>query len=393
MRALTLQRLPFDLGQLEKRDRRLPEYLPLTLFYDNKLGIIRQKINKAAARALITYYQLGGYASTPLGEGSYAKRQGDEIIAWIKTALAKTRKKLTSTKFLEIGAGYGYLLYVLKQAGAPRVLGLEPGKGGVVGSARYRVPIIRDFFPSRKLREKFDYVFSYGTFEHIPDPLQNLKESWRILNDGGIVFVGVPDVETKMAVGDPSVISHQHVNYFTGYSLKKILMKAGFRSVTTISSPQRSLLIGFGVKAAAKNGQPEKTERKKGASFLALFQKNLRRNIKAIQKLIRRAEHQQKTIGLYGARCSTLAGLLKFKKAPRIFDSDVKKHGKYVAGLRSAVESPKRLKQNPPDLIIITPIDYDQEITTSLKKILKKKRTTIVSLKKIYEAEAGIRYN
>ena len=151
--------------------------------------MIVQKSNEKVRRALERYYSSGGYASSPLGEGQYAKKQGDDIFKVIRQSLLERKKTVKNTTFLEIGAGYGYLLYLLKKEGAKDILGLEPGKEGIEGSKKYGVPFMHDFFPSQSLKKDFDFIFSYAVLEHIENPLFILKEIYKKLNDKGMTFI------------------------------------------------------------------------------------------------------------------------------------------------------------------------------------------------------------
>lgn len=397
---VVIKKLPFDIGHFTKRDKRLPTFLPFTAYDDKKLDVIREQLSRNAKRALKYYYTVGGYASTPLGVGAYATRQGDEVARWVIDALRRVGKNITEMNVLEIGAGYGYLLHTLRLAGAKSVLGIEPGKEGIVGSKKFRVPIIRDFFPTTKLKKKVNCIVSYGTLEHIPEPLENLRASFDALEGSGVVVIGVPDAEAKMAIGDPSIISHQHVNYFTRWSLQHLLRRAGFARVGTLSSSQRTLLIGFGMKAPATNAKNRHTtdiSRKRRANetnrrLLAHFRKNLNANIKKVQTLIAHYERRKKTIGLYGAGCSMLCGLLKWKTDPRIFDSDAAKHGTHIAGVNRAIESPQDLKKNPTDVMFVTSIDYDKAIRATLRAMQLPKETIVISCKDIYEQQAKQKY-
>ncbi len=377
--------LPFDIGFYDQRHPDLPEFLPFELRVDRRSGLICQKTNASVRRALKLYYTLGGYASTPLGEGDYGQRQGDEVFSLLESAILARGRKISEMSFLEIGAGYGYLLYRLKQSGAKLTLGLEPGNEGVVGARKYQIRILQEFFPTNQLQEKFDCVFSYGVLEHIENPRSIFKKITEVLNQAGIIFMAVPDCEMKMAIGDPSIISHQHVNYFTKDSMTELLASAGFTKMKIESHSGRTMLIASAIKTASGHVRLRKTS--DDARQLTIdFWKNLRNNVRSIQKLIDELEKiSNNPIGFYGAGCSVLKGLLKMKSEPRLFDSDEVKWGKHVADFQRPVESPQALVQNPPAAIFITPIDYDKEIRDYLKSLIGLKLIRVISLKEIYQ--------
>ncbi len=60
---------------------------------------------------------------------------------------------------------------------------------------------------------------------------------------------------------------------------------------------------------------------------------------------------------------------------------------------RNRFESLEHLIKNPVDVLFITPIDYDIEIREDLKRAgFNDRMTNIISLKKIYEKNSGIKY-
>jgi SAM-dependent methyltransferase len=392
-----LPALPFYIGSYSKYPKNIPKALPFSLTTDQKTGLITEVLTGKIESALKLFYKRGGYASTPLGEGDYGKRQGEELFEWIIRSLKTEGRDITETSFLELGAGYGYLLYLLKKGGAKRVLGIEPGNEGIIGARKYNVEMIRDFFPTPKLVEKFDYVLSYGVLEHIKSPGSIFKEIKKSLTSNGIVFAAVPETERKMRVGDPSIIAHQHVNYFSEQSLINLFHDAGFGHSHVEYSPKRSMLVGWATTADKECGEnsSKKVLDKKGKkeNLLRVFKTNILKNIATIQEIVNRAEGKSKTLGFY-APSSNLLGLLQFKNKARIFDSDPWKHGKHIAGSPLSFEPPEALRLESVDMLFICAIDYDREITDYLMKnnLLRKGKTEMVSLKKIYENTSGMCY-
>ena len=393
MNKLFLPALPFSIGVFTERNYTIPLALPFILRHDPQIDLITQKTNNEVRRALQLYYSLGGYASTPLGQGRYAKKQGKDFLKIFKRSLRATEKRFHETSFLEIGSSYGYLLYLLKQEGAKKILGIEPGNEGIEGSKKYNIPLIQDFFPTKLLTKKFDFIFSHCVLEHIEKPLIFLEEIYKCLNDNGVIFIAVPDSEKKLSIGDPSVIAHQHINYFTANSLTKLLQRAKFDEIQIVHLKERSLLVAWGIRNDKKSTKREIYRfNSSDGNVLKLFSRNLQKNILTIQRLINKLEREGKTIGLY-AICESLKGLLRFKKEPRVFESDKVKQGKYITGCSNPIESPQELIKNPVDVLFITPIDYDKEIKRNLKEGGISQKTRLISLKEIYVANSGIKYD
>ena len=378
---LLLKKIPFDVGAYnQKIDARIPKHLSFICIYDKKSGRVKQIDNPQIRRALNTAYRVGCYGSTPLGEGTFGQQWADDIFSAI--IKATENNDLKDISFLEIGCANGYLCYLLKKRRAKRVLGIEPGDKALVGRRKFKINIIRDFFPSKKVKEKQDFIFSHNVLEHIEDLLDFLENIYNLLNYGGTVFVAVPDCKRKMELGDISILSHEHYNYFTADSLRFILGKVGFSKIKTIPARYNSTIYMYGKKLKKiKEKNVVKINNRKSASLFSKFKKVLHKNIKVLQGII--DENKDKKIGFYGCT-SPLFGVLKFYQRFRLFDGDREKHGKYYSGLNGKIENPENLLKSPVDILFITPIDHEKTIRKYLKKIGVSKKIRIVSLKDIY---------
>jgi 2-polyprenyl-3-methyl-5-hydroxy-6-metoxy-1,4-benzoquinol methylase len=87
--------------------------------------------------------------------------------------------------------------------------------------------------------EWFDVVHSSQVFEHLPRPLDVLKEVRRILKPGGVLYVNVPNYQCLSIVlgRDDFELNTppEHVLYFTPATLAELLSRAGFSCLTTSS--------------------------------------------------------------------------------------------------------------------------------------------------------------
>ena len=277
---------------------------------------------------------------------------------------------------------------------AKEVLGIEPGDEGIVGSKKYGIPMIQDFFPTAQLGDKkFDVVLSHCMLEHVEDPLTLLSAMYEAVVPGGIVFFAVPDSGPKMEIGDLSTISHQHINNFTQESSRHLLRSAGFTDVEVVASKRRSMLYAWGVRGEKRDTEhkiDEKTEAELIAHF-AQFIKSWKANVDALQKEATVYTKEGKSIGLY-APDTSLPGLLGGTDRYRIFNSDSVKHGKYISESALTFEGPEELVANPPDVVFVAPIDYEREIIEDLRRRGLPETTKLVSLKEIYERENGLMY-
>lgn len=385
-----LERMPFDIGFYRQRPAGIPEYLPFELVRDPKNGLIRQNVSEELRRALKSYYGLGGYLSTPLGEGEFATAQGDFFLRALELVLGRYGKSINGLDFLEIGAAYGYILHGLLVRGAKEAIGVEPGEEGIKGSRQWDVPIIKDFFPTPKLEgRQFDVALSHCVLEHVEDPLALLQAKYTALKPGGLVFVAVPGSEEKMSIGDLSIVTHQHINYFTKTTIRTVLAQAGFSDIGIITSSKRSILMAWGLKKSAVTLSRIKAP--DNDLLLRRFSDSFTANVHAIQNMVDILQGAGKTVGLY-APDANLAGLISYDSPPRIFNTDAKKHGMYVVSTAGPFEPPENLISNPVDAVLVAPVDYDEEIRTDLKRMGIPPTTQLISLKELYQKGSATVY-
>lgn len=392
MSSFRIENFPFDLGYVTENGPHLREGLPFVLRCDPGTELISQDLTPEVRNRLKRYYEKGGYGSTPLGEGDFATHQAEQVLEELAACLRDTKKELRSLSTVEIGASYGYLLHCLRDRGAKSVIGVEPGEEGIVGGKKYGVTMVHDFFPTSKLKGVFDLLLSHCVLEHIEQPLPFAQEMVRRLRSDGVLFLAVPDCEKKLAVGDVSIISHQHVNYFTSLSLLRLLEAAGLEDVRVSASPRRSMLYAWGRRSVEDRVAPSGDSAAGDETIFRKFENHFAKNLTDIQTIVDRAESEGKTIGLY-ASSPVLRGMLRFREEPRLFDGDRAKHGKWMSGSNRRVESTEDLVAYPVDVLFVCAIDYDMEIRQALPAIrFNDERMRIVSLKALYEVNSGMQY-
>lgn len=349
-------------------DGNLPIWLSFELEIDEGTGLVRQKYSKSIDKYLKLAYRKGSLLSTPLGRGDFGKRRADEALAIILKAL---NKPINNIRILEVGCGDGYILRELKNLGAKEVIGCEPGAGSEEKENKTKVRIIGDFFSPDLFKGKYDLVLSYGVLEHLRQPIKLLMEMAECAEAGGLLFVGVPNCERKLILGDPGILAHEHWNYFTPQSLKRTLLATGLKKVKVSKGRNGAMIYGWGIK-------PKLIEKEQRLYSDYCFK--IRKHMEKLQSRIDKLSGKENDLGFYGGG-TQLKGLLKFKSEPRFFDGDEIKWGKYYPGFKSAIESPKNLFTRPVRELWVTAIDYDKEIRDDLKKLKLPGEITIFSLK------------
>lgn len=104
------------------------------------------------------------------------------------------RIALTNTapdsRILDVGCGFGGLVFSLRNLGFKKVLGIDPfiGREFMADDIRIARKTIHDL-PDR---ERFDLILFNHSLEHIPDQLETLAKASRILADDGVCLVRIP---------------------------------------------------------------------------------------------------------------------------------------------------------------------------------------------------------
>jgi 2-polyprenyl-3-methyl-5-hydroxy-6-metoxy-1,4-benzoquinol methylase len=151
---------------------------------------------------------------------------------------------------LDFGMGWGYWCAAVQAAGY-RVTGLELSAERIRFARAMRIEVIE-----RLDGRRFDFINAEQVFEHIPAPLETLRQLVSHLNPSGIIHIAVPDsvgIERKLARPDwkPSAdaaLPLEHINCFTRRTLVRLGEAAGLRVIT----PPLMLTRKYGWKSLAR---------------------------------------------------------------------------------------------------------------------------------------------
>ena len=139
-------------------------------------------------------------------------------------------------RVLDVGCATGELLLAVREAGNAHIVGVEPGADAAATARQQgldvRVGTLEDAaFTDRSV----DTIIASHTLEHVPEPVETLREMHRVLRPGGALILWLPNVESVEArvlgrrwIGyDPP----RHLTTFGVSTLNHALTEAGFRMV------------------------------------------------------------------------------------------------------------------------------------------------------------------
>ena len=342
--------------------------LPFALYLDAEYLIPRLYVTGEIKAAIDASYINGSMLSTPLGTSSLSNNRLNEVLNCLKT---KVSDGFVNKKFIEIGSGTGHLLFEVKQLGAD-VTGFEIGPQAQKHSKELDIDVINDYFKPSYLKQKVDCVYSSGCLEHVMDLNNFMKDSFAVLEKGGLFFASVPNALPPFEQGSVSHLCHEHVNYFTLENSIRFLNKCGFVDcgASTNSVGNEIFLWGYKPLKVSINiparELPVDFERELRLlkSYEKALNSNLPKTISALKSLVAKSD---KKIALYGGG-ALICHLANIQQDTRFFDGDETKWGsKRMPGL-SNIENPKNLLTLEVDHFIICVEHYAPEILKYLEK-------------------------
>ena len=167
-------------------------------------------------------------------------------------------KKIKKNKktILDIGSGFGHFLKIGKDRNWD-VTGIEPSlKGAQFAKEKFDLEIINSNFDDELIKnlKKFDAIHLSEVLEHVPKPVNFLKNIYKVLNNNGLLCIEVPNdynlMQESAAINlklDPWWLSPPfHVNYFNYDSLINLLETNNFKVFLKESSFPLELFLLMG---------------------------------------------------------------------------------------------------------------------------------------------------
>ena len=139
-------------------------------------------------------------------------------------------------QLLEIGSGFGYLSRFFREDGWQTV-GVDPNAAFCrYAESELGLNVIAATLPEADVAdESVDVALMMHVIEHVPDPVDTLREIYRVLRPSGILVMETPryDTLTFKVLGrrERSLSCDGHIYFFTSLSLRKLATRTGFEVV------------------------------------------------------------------------------------------------------------------------------------------------------------------
>lgn len=199
------------------------------------------------------------------GFGSDRHRQGQYINARINTwAISRLLPVDAIKSFLDIGAGYGFLLENVRNRYAIEGIGVELSEQeSNYGRDRLSVDIRNTVLNETNIpKNEFDLVACFEVVEHIPDPISFVQELIEYVKPGGYLLVMTDNFESSVArhlgPGFPKWIPHSHISHFAPMTLERLFADPRIELIKRMSyTPWELLAKSLSSRLHGVRQQPE----------------------------------------------------------------------------------------------------------------------------------------
>ncbi len=136
------------------------------------------------------------------------------------------RKYNLSKNILDVGAGYGELVYFANQ-NQWNSIGIELSKDAYKIANKFgvnikNIPIEDEFFR----KKKYSIIVLTEVIEHVDDPNNLILEISKLLEVNGILYITTPNfnsLDRYIMSSEWKVIHKEHINYFTTNTLRRLI--------------------------------------------------------------------------------------------------------------------------------------------------------------------------
>jgi len=154
----------------------------------------------------------------------------------------------TNCSILDIGAGYGFFINELNQAGYKDVTGIETSYERRSLALQYGTAQVINFDVNKPDRDigEFNVVTLFHVLEHVSDPIMFLKKIRNLMKSTGILICEVPNIREMLLDNCKEYNDfywiRAHLNYFGKETLLQCFKKAEYRNVEIVFEQRYGLI-------------------------------------------------------------------------------------------------------------------------------------------------------
>ena len=342
--------------------------LPISLVRCQRCGTIQQPVEPQVDELLDTIYRVShdnACSGTRTGEGEFGRQRAENFLTAVDLAQMPPR-------VLEIGCNEGHMLQFCKERGAQTMVGVEPSMEEEF-SPGPGIQILPGYFDRTLLKgQTFDLAYMIEVLEHIPFPVEFLRDVHSVLESDGRIAISVPNCESGLEYGNIGMPIHEHLIYFTPESLAGTLQRASFEVVRITATFSHLYCL------AEKSSEARTDTQASSASADAFWPACTER----FEKVAAFAAEQAELWGLYGA-CSLTANLLAWRTGIDLnicetIDADPNKRGRVVSGCHSKTISPDDAVAAGIRNVVVMPFGFQENIESFIHERYPSIRPTLL---------------
>lgn len=253
-------------------------------------------------------------------------------------------------KLLDIGCGQGTLME-LALGMFDDAVGVEPSKAECAMAEERGLKVFNSYFDSTFPYSDFSAFIMTQVLEHISDPKSLLNAAYDILKDNGIGYIDVPNGYNIYINNRFYDVYSEHLNYWSLNAITRLATDCGFY-VISAEEVHGANHIAVYVKKVKRKG-----------NFAGAFDETAHK----LDKIF--AEYDK--VSVYGAGIkgrSFIKLFFKQRNLLHLFDGNPDLSGAYVANCAIPIEKPNEESVNDSEVIILTAIEYKEEIIQNLKE-------------------------
>lgn len=381
-KKIAFSKLPFvyELKSQPNNDEGITNFLPFNLVIDERYDLLKQEYNPEVDICLSKAYKISSILGGNTTEDEIGMGYAKSIMEFMQKNFSRST---TTQKVLDIGCGTGYLLSLLREKGFD-VYGIEPGIQGSIGSKKYGLPILADFFPSQYLNQEFDVVISSLVLEHIINPEKFMIDIGKCLTRSGTVILGVPNTDPYVSSGDISTLFHEHWSYFTSKSFKNFLLKNAAINIVIEKSKYGGLLYAkFNFRNLSLVDDFVEIDDGEAVEYFT----KIAVATEKLKKVFLSNINSNKSVGIYvpGRIINFLISESIELSNLRFFDDNVHTNNHYFPGIDIIVEDFQSFKNRPTDVLLIMSSVFGNVIQEKVLAYSSLKKENILTWNEIFE--------
>jgi len=208
---------------------------------------------------------------TVMQRPGWARRLIERYGIWRR--VKRVERLRSGGRILEVGCAHGSTLYALRQTGHWQVTGVEPSAEAVaIARDAYGLELIATELNDAHLPEAFyDVVAMWDVLEHVPSPLDTLREVHRVLKPDGLLVMRVPvsDAWDAKLFGRywAGWDAPRHLVAFTSRHLDLCLEAAGFRVVSSHGIQSSYSILAMSMRFLVNSRLPTRVARRLDAAL------------------------------------------------------------------------------------------------------------------------------